>query len=185
MHGQPCSLRVWFWRAHSYVAWVPALAFTSNLATAGIFCWGWIMSAVPHRRLQLLSEVCAAWIWTVRQGYGLFSGGSQRMVRSERGRGMEPASKRKMFDPPASPSSVQVCGGANAYNHSTSCVPMVLCAHSHSRHARCVLLPCHAVRRKSANFQTSWRTPSRTAFGWASWWIDTALCKRARARSLP
>ena len=66
------------------------------------------MSAVPPKRLQVLSEVCASWIWTVRQGYGLFSGDSVRMVRTERGRGMEPANKRKLFDPPAQPSSVEV-----------------------------------------------------------------------------
>lgn len=91
-----------------YIAWTPALAFTANLASAGVFCWGWLMSAVPPKRLQVLSEVCASWIWTVRQGYGLFSGEAVRMVRTERGRGVEPANKRKLFDPPAQPSSVEV-----------------------------------------------------------------------------
>lgn len=61
----------------AFVAWMPARQFNADVMVASVQAWEWIMSDLPQLRVPLMSEIVAAWNWTVRQHYGLFSGRSR------------------------------------------------------------------------------------------------------------
>ena len=58
----------------AFVAWMPARQFNADVVVATVQAWEWILSDLPHLRVPLMSEIVAAWNWTVHQHYGLFSG---------------------------------------------------------------------------------------------------------------
>lgn len=92
-----------------FFAWMPAHCFTAHAMSSAVACWEWVLMAVPSERVRLLSEIAAAWAWSVEHGFGMFSGTA--VYNRDGTKKVDPANleesndKTALFNPPQAPTS--------------------------------------------------------------------------------
>jgi hypothetical protein len=57
-----------------WLIWTPVFLFTREAFQTAIFCWKWLATSRPEFEVNLLTEMYHAWVYTLNQGIGLFSG---------------------------------------------------------------------------------------------------------------
>ena len=60
-----------------FLAWLPIRIFSTTVMSAALEVWQWVMASCSNLRVLLLSNIVAAWRWSIDMHYGLFSGGTQ------------------------------------------------------------------------------------------------------------
>ncbi|KAH9952080.1 atypical/PIKK/PI4K protein kinase [Amylocystis lapponica] len=56
-----------------YLVALPFEAFSPSSISAGIEAWSWVIAEKPDYEIAMMSEVCSAWVGTIRNEKGLFS----------------------------------------------------------------------------------------------------------------
>jgi len=94
------------------LAWAPAGLLTPRALSAATFAWQWLAVVHPPLAAPLISEICAAWIGTIHQRRGLFSGNAGGVGEMP----SKAAQKDGLYSPPCSGwlGRAGVCSGGAA-----------------------------------------------------------------------